>query len=555
ERDAANANLELSNKTGAFRAAAAQAGVNPDASHNTLRNSAVATEYAAMLAAEADAEAAERQLATAQADIEQMKNSPMPGTTVAGGYTTNPDGYHLLLSGVSSPTLGAGALDFPPGDAALDTDLALLMSNTYVKQSLGELRPAANYRGQLRHLVENGGVWTAGAELDLWTDAPDQASMAPRPDNIQSGAPNVLMVCANIQSILDWWGYAAVLDVGIKEVRVLPVNDAAPDQPIAELVFRAELTAGASHFIAVAYEVCEDVSHILPRLGELGGERPPLPLIGMEVAGRFHRVTEARGPSFAGVWPADMVDREVRFVYGQAVDAASGRRHGGRVPRGGGFVPAGGSPVPGGDLFPLDYRPGPDHDFPPQEPGALLCECRVGWDTEESESWLTAAVEARVSVFIGIKTVLDYTDLSTLKFLPHISYRFSLDSLTPVGNLAIQASGPLAGLDSNANANWLQTQLHQHIRWRLARSRYATSGPGGGGDLKYLYGANIPATLEPEGFAPAVALAWNPELVIEPFPGIDVRPPLITLRTFGNDPDRLNVAIRMHLLENILQQL
>jgi hypothetical protein len=54
---------------------------------------------------------------------------------------------------------------------------------------------------------------------------------------------------------------------------------------------------------------------------------------------------------------------------------------------------------------------------------------------------------------------------------------------------------------------------------------------------------------------PAVALAWNPDLVIEPFPGIDVRPPLITVRTFGKDLDRLNVAVRMHLIENILQQL
>ncbi|HEY6414644.1 MAG TPA: hypothetical protein VIX41_00345, partial [Acidimicrobiales bacterium] len=193
--------------------------------------------------------------------------------------------------------------------------------------------------------------------------------------------------------------------------------------------------------------------------------------------------------------------------------------------------------------------------------GDAHCEVVTAWDVASREEWLRARLELRFPVWVGL-AASNPADarrqpggrvLGVRGQLPALTYRYGTE---PVGraDFTVWADGPLAALASGANHAWLQQLVTDHARALVGNDpdphRAREDAP-----LRYAYGVASPS-LTPEGFAPYAILGMHPTHWSGETPSpLDDRPPTLALETFGPSNDRLNLAVRFRLAENVLNKL
>jgi hypothetical protein len=187
--------------------------------------------------------------------------------------------------------------------------------------------------------------------------------------------------------------------------------------------------------------------------------------------------------------------------------------------------------------------------------------CRVvtAWDVRSRETWLSAHVELRFPVFVGFAdwfpghaALPGEHRLGLRAHLPVLSYRFGTEPVSP-GAVRIEAAGPLEGLALAENREWLETLMRNHAL-ALVRGSDDPHRLGNGNPLYYAYGVGGTLKLEPEALVPSLVLAMHPSHWGEDPPReVDDRtPPYLALRTFGSNPDALDLAVSLTISENLL---
>ncbi len=486
--------------------------------------------------------------------LEQFLNGWPQGQT--GCEVVNePGGYRVGLA-ICRPGFGgtARALVYPPAGVAQAGDVTLLLSAGMFRQMLADLR--LGYRGAPRATDSSPAVLPQLPEIDWWRDAQEPARLGARPADLRTGPPQ-LPPGPSTSPASDWRAYWSRLEVAVRGVRLLPVQNPAPGQRVAEITLGVAVQAGVTTYTAVQMERCG------PDLTRLAGEldRPPL-----DDPGRFRPPLGPGGPRprpDGGPLRAGGIDVEVGFrrvphglepAIVTATDLAAAR-----VRYGGGDGGNG-----SGDLLNVEgalyARPGFGGVFA----GDADCDIISAWDVRSRELWLDAGIELQLPVFVGLANhgptdpvrLHDERLLGARARLPILTWRFGTD---PVGTgpFSLQVSGPLAGLAQGGNAAWLRTLLLNHARALVGNST-DPHREGQGSPLRYAYGFNSDTIqLEPEGFRPYAIVALHPTYWSGATPPAvtDPNPPDLRLETFGPDPENLSLAINLFVTESVLGRL
>lgn len=481
----------------------------------------------------------------ANAALQEFRDGWPEGQT-ACEVMGEPDGYRIgvAICRPGAPATGR-ALVYPPVGAAQSGDLTLLISaRTFSDMTRGT---GFAYRGDVRMVADGSpSVLPLLPALDWWRDAEEPERLGPRPTDLRDGPPPLPPGPPSSEPV-EWRGYWSVIDVGGRSARLLPVNNPAPTEPVAEILIGVTVMVGVTTYTAVAVERCgPDLTRLAgelerPPLSDPGRFRPPVGPggprpepgrpSGMEVETGFRRVQNPLEPTI--VTASTLEDARIR-------SAAS---------------------TDGGGLLDL---PGV-HFSRAGLGGAYDAHCRVvtAWDVVDREVWLSARLELRLPVYLGFGNVAPDPStnlpgahlLGTRAGLPILTYRFATEPVTPIGPFSIEASGPLAGLAEGRNRAWLETLMANHALAQVGNStdrrRQRDDSP-----LYFAYGAGGTAVLLPENFPPFLFLAMHPThwSGSVPPPVTDQNPPYLGLRTFGTNPDALNLAVNLYITENLLAQ-
>jgi hypothetical protein len=497
----------------------------------------------------------EAALATARALLTAFLEGWPEGQTACEGV---PDrfGYRLGLGLCRS---GAGtngrALIYPSGPRSSQRgDLTLLLS----ARAFNEMTAGTYfvYRGPPR-LVPNGdpAVLEQLPAVDWWRDAPEPERLQPKPSDLRDEPPS-LPPGPTPGNIPDWRAYYEVLEAGGRGATLVPVSDPAPDEHVAEILVSVNLRVIVTTYEAVQMERCG------PDLTRLAAE-PDGP------AGRLGRFRPAPGtgdprPDQPSDRPPLITEAEIGFrrVEDGAVQPVLTARalEATRLRYG---LADGGSDIDPARLLFSSFGGGVF------TPGDSHCSVITAWDVKGREDWLKARIELRFPVFLGL---LNFGPgqaprppagrrLGARVDLPFLTYRFDSEPIA-TSALALEASGPLAGLAEGENRPWLEALLANHalalVRnsadvHRLRPDRLNPDNP-----LFYVYGVGSRLLVfSPEDFRPYVLLGMHPThwSGANPPERGDRSPPFLAFNTFGAEGQALNLAIDLFLTESLLDKL
>jgi hypothetical protein len=418
-----------------------------------------------------------------------------------------PDGsFHLETdASLSSTAHNFGPMVFPPEGEALDSDLAVVMSNAYVAATLWDLRRRSS-AGPLMTRKPDGTI----SEVDWWVESPDLTGMPPRPAISQQGPPPGLILQPGVQA--SYWGYSCLIQVGSMNIRLRDLNASPPGEPVADLELRVSIETGVSRFVTVTYDVCEDVTRFAAKLLDprdpFGPRREPRPgpspdprFGGTLIEGRFQRRSDGPANDMDGV-PVRGRLEDMRFGY----------------------------------LFsPPDRTPLPDDPGPEPVPGTILCKTVTSWDVAERQTWLTCETRFTVPVHLGILETLNFRKAFAggINILPLMDYRINIaDIVSDQLPLTIQANGPLATLTLPDNQAWLKEMMLREAVRMVTRYDFTDVA-----QLRTDYGLESFVTLDPGAFRPSLFVRLD------------------SYTAFQTSTQGRNLAIRISLLENILNRL
>jgi hypothetical protein len=134
-----------------------------------------------------------------------------------------------------------------------------------------------------------------------------------------------------------------------------------------------------------------------------------------------------------------------------------------------------------------------------------------------------------------------------------VTYRFATDPIA-TGPFSLGTSGSLAGLAQSANLAWLETLMAKHA---LAREKHRHRLRSDNA-LNFAYRfSNALIVLMPENSKPYVILAMHPSYCSGGVPRelTDSTPTHLAFRTFGVNPNALNLAINLFIVETLLNKL
>lgn len=438
-------------------------------------------------------------------------NIPTITQTVHSGCETSIGKYQLESAGVLADGLNNhGPLVFPRGGADMDCDVALVMSDRYVHNTVYDLE-RLDFSGLILTEKLNGDI----TEVDWWLEAPDQNGMPPRPAKAQQGQPPNIIMTPSINHP-GFWGYSSLIFVWPIGIRLRDLDNAPADEPFADLTVDIRINVGATHFVPVSYNVCEEVTHLIARLLDprkglirktgrtaprydtngLGRSDP----IGVMVGDTFHRLAN---PSCSNGEPTPGMLDNTRFSYIY------------------GFGRQGHTPLP-------------DSPGPQNIPGATICRTVTTWDKDEEETWLDATSRISIPLYLGY--IEQYALADSPSILPWISYRLDTSEIVTANiPLQIQTDGPLATMSLPDNQEWLK----QLIIAELLRL-YSRYGYIGREIFEYYYGTNnltIVPHLEPENLTPETNLQ------------------LERLTTFETAVSKRHLALKFMFNENFLHRI
>jgi hypothetical protein len=473
--------------------------------------------------------------ATAQMRLDELVNHTPAGQNRVA-FRSEFIAYGLSLA-IAEPGPG-GALVYPPDpEARLPGDMTLLLSHATLQYFLAWAGYGVGYQGDIR-LATPQPELSDRPVVDFWNDAPDPGALGPKP-NYRTGPPQVTMLPGS--TLADWIGYFGIARVSNGLCRILPVSNPPPDAPIAELCVTVEFDVGAITFTPITYEMCEDLTRIADWLDQ--GFGPPItPLDPADPvppwAEGIVRVRRTGPTQLGDVGPA---------ISPAVLDALSKAVEDPRLPGNPG-LPAGVIASPARGIGGLQGNIG-------RFGHTVACTLVTSWDKTGMENWLQARLTVTVPVLFGMGGLF----LDEPRFLPPLSFRIDPSRAT-VGELVASApEGPLAGLLQGANRTWLRDLMANHAIALLNsdRAAYRTGHPQMRG-LNYAYGPSPSLALQPEGFLARAFMTlnrtfWSADPVANPGEG-DV-PPLITVETFGGNPDRLNLAVNFNVLTNVLDRI
>jgi hypothetical protein len=454
-----------------------------------------------------------------------------------------PDGYRvgvaLCRSGVSAAGL---ALVHPSVGVSQTGDLTLLLSTRAFREMLDGT--VFTYRGDVRHTDGSPGVLAQLPAVDWWADAPDPELLDPRPAGLRDAPPEIVLDPSASQAD-DWQAYWSVIDVGGRSARLRQVHNPTPTDHIAEILVVVTVRAGVVTYTPVTMERCG------PDLTRLAGglRRPP--------AGEPFR--PSTGPSEPRPRPDRRTTLDVESGFRRVADPLEPRilsaaaLEGARVRAG----------LSGDAGIPLDIagalfsRPGFGGGFA----GDAHCEVVTAWDVRDRQIWLDARFELRFPVFLGFGNAGPANTvrlpgagrLGLRARLPILTYRFDAEPVA-TGPFEFHADGPLAGVGQGSNREWLERLMADHAL-ALVRNSADLHRSRPDSQLRYAYG--VRSRLSPDGYEPYVVLAMHPTHWSGPAPPdiADREPPYLAFTTFGPNPEALNLAVNLFVVESLLDKL
>lgn len=331
-----------------------------------------------------------------------------------------------------------GPLIYPADGVATQFDVAVLMAEPFLAGALYVPRASS---APFQTLKADG---TFG-DIDWWSEAPDLTGMPARPPITQQTPPPVSFLPQNAGQT--YWSYSTVISVEKVAHEWRPLVDAAPLEPIGDVVIEVMVHAERTRYETVLYEDCEDVTRVA------AGFMPEGPRIGT--------TRPTGGRPRAGGWIA---------------------RHAARVARGGdGQIPGSRDGLDYGYFTP-EETPLPDEEAPPQVPPVMVCRTLVTLAIVEREVWLEARLRLSFPIRLGWATTFAWPRVSEsgISFLPPFEFQFVDRNFSDADlDFTLAAQPPLETLLLPANQSWLRALMLDRARVTLRRgSRLDPPTPG-----------------------------------------------------------------------------